>query len=881
MEMARWWAFAFTLYAMLGSSWALTISSDDDVSRRQFLSWGSAALASASACGIELNNPQAAAAAVTQGPIRTQAFDSQQPFSSVRRYKTVTLQPNRLKVLLVSDKQAIRSAAAITVQGAGQFADPIDLPGLAHLTEHMILSYNSKSTFRQSRDFEDWLSDRAEGASNAFTAYEKVCFHFSCQTDFFGEAMERFAGLFLQQNLEQVCGNSDILKREIRRVDSELDFSSSSTQTYYLIKDFVNIEHPYSRFSAGNIDTLERLPKELGLNVGEKVVEFFQSKYQPEKAVLVITGPQDLFALERMVAPFAKALSNVKLPRTTKAQIYPGSFLKGKRLKRVVLHRSQDEQNEKISFDFATNLDYRERTQSTKFTATASQIGFVLSQVFGRRGPGSLYLFLLRRGWIPVGSNTLPRVTVPLDVSGFQIVRLDIPLTVDGFANRSAIVAAVYNLLAAIQSKNVLSRALLSQYAVIAKLNGYTFASRPPDAVELAVDAQDFGLQGAPGIAKGEWYRFPDEKADIDALQRETLRVLREMTDIENVVIVATAGSNALSRPGFIDDTLPPLSSTRWLMEPISGGVFCYDDMLKFASQVELFFLRKVVDEDEIQLPVLNPLVPTFLRPARIKPSENLVNASRKHPEGWSILYRTAEQPNFPLPRGPPEPTSRCVLVVELLSPRPARASIRQAAQAELWRISFESAVSDLAELGAPACLAYDVSFNRFGLRLAFIGISQTLPSYVRRLCRRIVDHHFNLLDGKEIFSEDITKRAMTDAKSIRGISQIRRRRYISNLRRSTAYEAATEGLQFLRSCTGGVCFYNGDLLPQEVDELILDLNTIFAAYITNNTSRTYFSMLPAITDLLYRPQWQPRSGSPCALPGASLLNDACGRIPR
>ena len=38
----------------------------------------------------------------------------------------------------------------------------------------------------------------------------------------------------------------------------------------------------------------------------------------------------------------------------------------------------------------------------------------------------------------------------------------------------------------------------------------------------------------------------------------------------------------------------------------------------------------------------------------------------------------------------------------------------RCSTRAELWKISFERAVSDLAELGAPAGLAYELTFNKF-----------------------------------------------------------------------------------------------------------------------------------------------------------------------
>ena len=99
------------------------------------------------------------------------------PFSSVREQELITLS-NGLEVLLVNDKLASQSTAALVVDGAGQFTDSEDLPGLAHLMEHMVLSSNSNSdpTFgRNKGDFEEWLGENG-GASNAFTAYHQVSF---------------------------------------------------------------------------------------------------------------------------------------------------------------------------------------------------------------------------------------------------------------------------------------------------------------------------------------------------------------------------------------------------------------------------------------------------------------------------------------------------------------------------------------------------------------------------------------------------------------------------------------------------------------------------------------------------------------------------------
>ena len=97
------------------------------------------------------------------------------------------------------------------------------------------------------------------------------------------------------------------------------------------------------------------------------------------------------------------------------------------------------------------------------------------------------------------------------------------------------------------------------------------------------------------------------------------------------------------------------------------------------------------------------------------------------------------------------------------------------------------------AELGAPAGLAYDLSFNKYGMRLCFLGISQNLASYSRRFCRRLAQHHKRLLEGPEMLDKSIIGTAVYDATRSTGVSQLRKREIENVLKSSSAYEAATE----------------------------------------------------------------------------------------
>lgn len=840
------------------------------------------------------------------------SYDTTIPFSSFRKYKISKLS-NGLCVVLVSDQRVVRASAALSIGGAGQFADPPDLPGLAHLMEHMILSYTSQNAglLKQPRDFEDWLSDN-DGASNAFTAYQNVCFHFSCPDTALGEALQRFAGLFVFSDVAQVCRTIDVLRREIRRVNAELDFDDTAIQAYYLTKQFVNLEHPFSRFSAGSLDTLERTPLERGIDLPSRLIQFFQQHYLPREAVLVVVANQDLYTLERFVSPFANTLSPGTIKTATATErmrnkrFYPGAFLEGNRLKQVVLYRKNgDTDDEKLTLQWSLNLDYSDKNPLTV------QIAFVLAQIFGRKGPGTLYRYLERRGWVNAGVTGVPRVTVPVAVSGFQVVKLEINLTLEGVLHRSAVVGAVYDTLETLRRGQtfLVSREILTQYANIAKLFGYTLAARPPDAVELAIDAQFFGV-GENKVGAGKWYRFAEDRAEIVVLQRTLSSVMSLMSDPNKAVVIVTAGSKAISKSlsGRIDGILPPVGSSKWQVEPIAGGRFVFEDMMKPSLRLEQLVLKNIINRNELVTPVINPLVPLRIRAARVGRVEPSININRNElvvvpissgggnplllsrrnavisPRSvtsgsglvqWRILRPYEGQLGLELPRGPPEPNCRCAFVLELLSARPARADTREAARVEMWKLSFERAVTDLADLGAPGALGYEISFNPYGMRISILGISQTLPSYTRRFIRRLVLHSLDLIQGPEFFPSSLTAAAIANARRAPNLSKQRRRLLISNLRDTSAYEAASAGASFLASCTGAVCFGQGDLLPKEVRSLLDDVRFILEPSFRGGS----VSAIPSVQDLSYQARWKP-SGI-CYLPGIALISDACGRVIR
>ena len=95
-----------------------------------------------------------------------------------------------------------------------------------------------------------------------------------------------------------------------------------------------------------------------------------------------------------------------------------------------------------LSLVYGTH-NFKARQAPMQNIITAPAPGFVLTQIISRRGPGSLRRMLERYGWVPFqGVKGVPHITFPVDVFGFQMLRMGIGLTLEGFSNHSVVLNA-------------------------------------------------------------------------------------------------------------------------------------------------------------------------------------------------------------------------------------------------------------------------------------------------------------------------------------------------------------------------------------------------------------------------------------------------------
>jgi insulysin len=864
------------------------------------------------------------------------------PFSTVRKQKLIKLS-NGLQVLLVNDIKTSQSSVAMVIQGPGQFEDPEDLPGAAHLMEHMIMSYQVKSQMDGDNsgnddddndcDIEEWLGNYG-GSSNAFTAYDRTCFHFNCPHDMLPDALEKFASIFIKANVVQTCLDSQILQREISRIDGEFDLESLSTKLEALTKSFVQKKggenhgdsHPFAKFSRGNIASLRDGPKLNEIDVSHKLIQFFEDYYVTNKAVLVVVGNlsfiqkqtllfDPFITMEKWVGPFfEKTLTTSGM---NKRYHYPGTFrnLSLYEESDTLLYHKGFDTNKRMVLQWVLNEDYDKLSGGNTI-----QIVFVLNQILGRRGQGSLYEKFCNEGWIERRSVVPLQVSVrefkdvefdflqfllislisillyhhlAINVSGFQILRIELNLTKEGFTNRMKVKEAIYETFdTMLNLPDNISKEFLARCATTAELYGYLLTPRPPDAVELAFDCIDYGVERVESM---KWYRFPnvcDKNNDHDAkmvhFQKRFTNAVNQLKDSHNEIdIMITSG----------DDSAMARSSVKTI------------DPIYINNRLNIV----TIDDDWLSAYV-NPFIPSSLGAPRtiirqhddskhpVEADDIKVNYNYSRSSNWVVLQSDDDNtaPNLVLPRSPPESNNvRAVFVFQLLSSRPKEATAQQAAYGDLWRLSIEKAVENWAELGASGGLAYELRFNQYGMRIAFIGLRQSLSQYVIKIISSLLIMDKNDKQQQRqysIINNGISSFALREAEKNPSLNQERKRSVMNALINTREYEVvALEGQRFFDSCTGAVCYSQGDITYSETEQLLNEIHALMTntlttsiddndgdtMVLTESTRSATTKFLPQIKDLVDTPTWCPRNWSPCYIAGTSLVSDACGRILR
>ena len=291
--------------------------------------------------------------------------------SDSRDYRVRRLS-NGLRVLLVSDRDAPRAAAALAV-AVGSRNDPGTRLGLAHFVEHML--FLGTDLYPESGDYQQFITTHG-GSYNAYTSFEHTNYFFDIDPEQLAMALDRFARFFIAPQLSE-----RYVDREKQAVHSEYraGIEHMGRRQQDVLRHLLNPAHPRSRLAIGNIETLGSE----GLN--EAVGEFFRSYYTAGRMALVLVAPQPLDQLQQMVEErFAGIASGSGRQSNIRAPLFDDDVLGSWGY--VLPNREQRQ----LRLIFPVPDSYRYwRTKPL----------YYIAELLGHEGAGSALSQLKKRGW--------------------------------------------------------------------------------------------------------------------------------------------------------------------------------------------------------------------------------------------------------------------------------------------------------------------------------------------------------------------------------------------------------------------------------------------------------------------------------------------------
>lgn len=346
------------------------------------------------------------------------------PLSYRNRTHKLCKLPNGILTLLISDPTENTNGCSLTV-ATGSHNDPDEVPGVAHLCEHMILAAGSKR-YADPGLYHEVIA-KNNGSHNAFTTGEQTTFYFELPNInhspelSFDQAVDIFASFFTEPLF-----NPTLMNKEIYAIESEHDGNTSvaTKMLYHATRLLAGKSHPFNRFSTGNISTLKSLPHIKGFNLRNALLDYFKEYYVASKMTLCIRGSQSVNALTKLaLAKFGDIKSNHLNRRSILGSIKSSKLPSLAQEEEVnisnsnILHDAWNSKYEDI-FCFEPNPEHNVllinsskqpivrfvfpvRRKNTRLTSRdISMFGDFWYELFGDETPGSFGHYLMEKSWI-------------------------------------------------------------------------------------------------------------------------------------------------------------------------------------------------------------------------------------------------------------------------------------------------------------------------------------------------------------------------------------------------------------------------------------------------------------------------------------------------
>ena len=474
------------------------------------------------------------------------------PDSDKRSYRYIEL-PNHLRALLISDPGTDKAAAALDVN-VGSRQDPADRQGLAHFLEHML--FLGTDRYPQAGEYQNFITSHS-GSHNAFTAFEHTNYFFDIDSQYLEPALDRFSRFFVAPLF-----TAEYVDREKHAVYSEYMANIRDDQRRGLdaLREVVNPQHPFSKFSVGSLDTLADRPDH---PVRQDLLAFYQHNYSANLMTLVVLGREPLDQLQQMVT---QRFSDVPDHERDIKPIDTPLFTPGSLPEQVNIQPVQQQRSLSFAWPIGDQrADYRGKSLD------------YIGNILGHEGQGSLLSLLKQRGWAQ-GLGAGPG----FDYQGGALFNVNIELTEEGLKHIDDITLALYQAINRIRDGGVQDWLYREQQQVAEQRFRFREQGEPIREVSrFAGNLQDYPPQE---VIRGDYLMEQFEPQRIgELLSRLTpQRMLRTVT----APGVPTDRKSAFYQTPYSVQPLPPQSIAQWsaaglnpaitLPEP---NVFIADDL--------------------------------------------------------------------------------------------------------------------------------------------------------------------------------------------------------------------------------------------------------------------------------------------------------------
>ncbi|MGX5915335.1 pitrilysin [Aliidiomarina sp. Khilg15.8] len=372
-----------------------------------------------------------------------------------REYGVLELE-NGLKVIVVSDPEADKAAAALNVH-VGSMQNPDEQLGLAHYLEHMLFLGTEK--YPDPDEYGDFMS-RHGGTHNAYTADDHTNYMFEIDNERLDEALDRFADFFKSPQFYP-----DYSEKEVNAVNSEWSMRRASDGfiLFKLNNILLNPEHPIARFRIGNNESLG--DKE-GSVLYDEMKDFYDRYYSANIMTGAVVGN---YSVEELKEKARAAFADIPDRDVTVPAIDEPAVTDAERNLQIFYKPQMEMRLLQLDFTIDNNRD-----------EFAKKPNALIAYLINSEMPGTPAAYFREQEWI----ESLNAGAQPAAYGNAGRFIIQVNLTESGMQNREVIAGVLFDYIESIREQGIdeayvdeLRQVLDNQFEYLERQNAFNYAS--------------------------------------------------------------------------------------------------------------------------------------------------------------------------------------------------------------------------------------------------------------------------------------------------------------------------------------------------------------------------------------------------------------------